>query len=98
MRSELVRFNQLIFFFRLYADHLEQHVLTHACPTRRSSDLAVRPFLVAAALLSAACVALADRRLTPAEIAALLFAAQPVLHVLLAMSAHGHGEIGRAHV
>src|SRR3546814_3563233 len=29
----------LFFFFECYGDHLELHVLTHSCPTRRSSDL-----------------------------------------------------------
>src|SRR3546814_9416336 len=27
------------FFFKLYGDHLDLHVLTHSVPTRRSSDL-----------------------------------------------------------
>src|SRR3546814_20064354 len=30
----------LYFFFELYGDHLDLHVLTHSFPTRRSSDLA----------------------------------------------------------
>src|SRR3546814_9220017 len=29
------------FFFSLYGDHRDLHVLTHSFPTRRSSDLAV---------------------------------------------------------
>src|SRR3546814_11011802 len=29
----------LFFFFSLYADHRDLHVLTHSFPTRRSSDL-----------------------------------------------------------
>src|SRR3546814_7985134 len=28
------------FFFEVYCDHRDRHVLTHSCPTRRSSDLA----------------------------------------------------------
>jgi hypothetical protein len=52
---------------------------------------AVGPFLFAAGLLSAACVSLADRRLSVGAIATLLFASQPVFHVLLSLSAHGHG-------
>src|SRR3546814_3770242 len=28
-----------MFFFYLYGDHLDLHVLTHSFPTRRSSDL-----------------------------------------------------------
>jgi hypothetical protein len=48
-------------------------------------------FLFAAGLLSIACVALADRRRNPAEIAAVLLASQPALHVLLGMAGHGHG-------
>jgi hypothetical protein len=52
---------------------------------------AVGPFVFAAGLLSAACVSLADRRLSVSGIATLLFASQPVFHVLLSLSAHGHG-------
>lgn len=47
-------------------------------------------FLFGAALLSAACVALADRRISVGLIATLVFASQPVLHMLLGMSAHAH--------
>ena len=47
-------------------------------------------FLLAAALLSAGCVGLADRRRSPAEIGALLLASQPLLHVLLVLAGH-HG-------
>lgn len=54
---------------------------------------AMGPFLFAAALLSAACVALADRRLATGEVAMLLFASQPVLHVLLSLSGHGTAVI-----
>jgi hypothetical protein len=53
---------------------------------------AVGPLLFAAGLLAAACVALADRQLTVGGIASLLFASQPVFHVLLSLSAHGHGN------
>ena len=52
---------------------------------------AAGPFLFGAALLAAACVALADRRLTAGGIAALLLAAQPAFHVLLNLSGHSHG-------
>ncbi|MGH8775890.1 MAG: hypothetical protein ACRDWI_12200 [Jiangellaceae bacterium] len=51
---------------------------------------ALGPFMLAAALLSAACVALADRRLGVGQIAALVFLSQPLLHTLLTMSAHHH--------
>ena len=51
-------------------------------------------FLLGAALLSVACVALADRRISLGLIAAMVFASQPVLHVLLAMSAHAHHGVG----
>jgi hypothetical protein len=54
---------------------------------------AVGPFLFAAGLLAAACVALADRQLSIGGIASLLFASQPVFHVLLSLSAHGHGNV-----
>src|SRR3546814_3870896 len=30
---------RMLFFFLCYRDHRDLHVLTHACPTRRSSDL-----------------------------------------------------------
>lgn len=46
-------------------------------------------FLVMAALLSVACVALADRRRSAGEIAALLLLTQPLLHVLLTLGGHG---------
>lgn len=46
-------------------------------------------FLVAAALLSTACVALADRRRNATEIAAVLLASQPALHVLMTIGEHG---------
>ena len=51
-------------------------------------------FLLGAALLSVACVALADRRISVGLIAAMVFASQPVLHVLLDMSAHAHHGVG----
>lgn len=51
---------------------------------------AVGPFLLTAGLLAVACVALAERRLSAGGIAILLFASQPVFHVLLSLSAHGH--------
>src|SRR3546814_4586548 len=31
-----------MFFFQRYGDHRDLHLLTHSCPTRRSSDLADR--------------------------------------------------------
>src|SRR3546814_8080224 len=34
-----ILFSLLIFFFSLYGDHRDLHVLTHSFPTRRSSDL-----------------------------------------------------------
>jgi hypothetical protein len=51
-------------------------------------------FLLGAALLSVACVALADRQFSMGLIAAMVFASQPVLHVLLDMSAHAHYGVG----
>src|SRR3546814_5557069 len=30
-----------LFFFERYGDHRDLHVLTHSCPTRRSSDLLI---------------------------------------------------------
>lgn len=51
------------------------------------------PFLFAAVLLAVACVALADRQRSAAEITAVVFATQPVMHVLLALSSHGAGMI-----
>lgn len=51
-------------------------------------------FLFGAFLLSVACVALADRRISAGLIAAMVFASQPVLHVLLHMSAHSHHGVG----
>lgn len=45
-------------------------------------------FILVAALLSIACVGLADRRRSPAEIGALLLASQPLLHVLLVLAGH----------
>jgi hypothetical protein len=47
-------------------------------------------FVFAAALLSIACVALADRRRNPAEITAVLFLSQPMLHLLLSLAGHDH--------
>lgn len=53
---------------------------------------AAGPFLFAAALLSAACVAMADRRLSACVIAVLMFGSQPLFHILLSLSAQGHGS------
>lgn len=54
-------------------------------------DVTTEPgFIAVALLLCVACVALADRRRSVAEIAAMLVFTQPVLHVLL--SFHGHHE------
>lgn len=50
------------------------------------------PFLFAAGLLAAACVALADRRLSAGRIAALVFASQPLFHILLSLSTRAHGS------
>lgn len=47
-------------------------------------------FLLAAALLSVACVALADRRRNPAEIGGMLVLSQLPLHVLLTLAGHDH--------
>lgn len=47
-------------------------------------------FLLVAALLGAACVALADRRRSVLEIGALLLLSQPVFHVVLTLAGH-HG-------
>jgi hypothetical protein len=44
---------------------------------------------LAAALLSVATVALADRRRNPAEIAVVLVGSQPILHLLMSMGGHG---------
>ncbi|TDE13008.1 hypothetical protein [Jiangella asiatica] len=46
-------------------------------------------FLLPAALLCVACVALADRRRSAGEIAAVFLLSQPVLHVLLTLGGHG---------
>jgi hypothetical protein len=46
------------------------------------------PFLFGVALLGIGCVALADRRRSAAEITAVVFATQPLLHALLALSSH----------
>lgn len=54
---------------------------------------AAGPLLFVAALLSVACVALADRRRTAGEIAAILLLSQPVLHVLFALSGHGTAAV-----
>jgi hypothetical protein len=51
------------------------------------------PFLFGAALLSVASVGLAERRLAAGEMAMLVFASQPILHVLLALSGHGSTAI-----
>jgi hypothetical protein len=51
------------------------------------------PFLFGAALLSVASIGLAERRLAAGELAVLVFASQPVLHVLLALSGHGSTAI-----
>jgi hypothetical protein len=51
------------------------------------------PFLFGAALVAVAAVALADRRRSAGEIFAVVLATQPVLHVLLSLSAHGPGPI-----
>jgi hypothetical protein len=51
-------------------------------------------FLFGAALLSVACMALANRRISAGLIAVMVFASQPVLHVLLHLSAHSHHGVG----
>ena len=50
------------------------------------------PYVVVAALLSGMCVALADRRRSLPFIATVVGLSQPVLHVLLSLSAHGNSE------
>ncbi len=47
-------------------------------------------FMFAAALLSVACVALADRRRHPAEIGTFLLLSQAPLHLLLSLGGHNH--------
>src|SRR3546814_8270819 len=42
----------LSFVFSWYGHHRELHVLTHSFPTRRSSDLAQKPQLITADLIS----------------------------------------------
>jgi hypothetical protein len=54
------------------------------------------PFLFGAALLSVACVALADRQRTPAAIAGVIGLSQPLLHGVLVLSSHGTTSIAPA--
>ncbi|SDU18791.1 hypothetical protein SAMN04488563_0489 [Jiangella alkaliphila] len=62
--------------------------LAHAAA---GGDVSTTPgFVAVALLLCAACVALADRRRSVAEIAAMLVFTQPLLHVLLTLDGH-HG-------
>ncbi|WP_147375583.1 hypothetical protein [Jiangella rhizosphaerae] len=62
--------------------------LAHAAA---GGDVTTHPgFVAVALLLCVACVALADRRRSVAEIAAMLVFTQPVLHVLLTLDGH-HG-------
>jgi len=51
------------------------------------------PFLFGAALLSVACVALADRQRTPAAIAGVIGLCQPLVHGALVLSSHGTTSI-----
>ena len=51
------------------------------------------PFLLGAALLSVACVALADRQRTPAAIAGVVGLSQPLVHCALVLSSHGTASI-----
>ena len=51
------------------------------------------PFLFGAALLSVACVALADRQRTPAAIAGVIGLSQPLVHGALVLSSHGTSSI-----
>lgn len=48
---------------------------------------------MAAALLSAACVAFADRRRDAREIGVVMILSQPVIHVLLTMSGHESASV-----
>ena len=50
------------------------------------------PYMLVAVLLAAMCVALADRRRDLPFIAAVVGLSQPVLHVLLSLSAHGDAD------
>src|SRR3546814_20486376 len=40
------------FFFEVYGDHRDLHVLTHSFPTRRSSDLLAAPGIVAGVMIT----------------------------------------------
>lgn len=51
------------------------------------------PFLFSAALLSIACVALADRQRRPRAIAGVIGSSQPLVHGVLALSNHGTATI-----
>ncbi len=63
--------------------------LAHAAA---GGDVTTQPgFVAVALLLCVACVALADRRRSVVEIAALLVLTQPVLHVLLTLDGHHDG-------
>lgn len=57
-------------------------------------DVSTQPgFVVVALLLCVACVALADRRRSVLEIAAMLVFTQPVLHVLLTFDGHHEAPV-----
>ncbi|SDT71904.1 hypothetical protein SAMN04515669_6533 [Jiangella sp. DSM 45060] len=63
--------------------------LAHAAA---GGDVTTQPgFVAVAVLLCVACVALADRRRSVTEIAAMLVLTQPVLHVLLTLDGHHDG-------
>lgn len=57
-------------------------------------DVSTHPgFVAVALLLCVACVALADRRRSVAEIAAMLIFTQPVLHILLTLGGHHEAPV-----
>jgi hypothetical protein len=65
--------------------------LAHAAA---GGDVSTHPgFVLVALLLCVACVALADRRRSVLEIAAMLVFTQPVLHVLLTFDGHHQAQV-----
>src|SRR3546814_19428038 len=96
----------VMFFFQLYVDHRDLHVLTHSCPTRRSSDL------ISLALLDREDAAYAPPRwvdtiqfdcrgrLLPSvwAIRRLISRLQPDATLSFLTRANFANEIGRAHV
>src|SRR3546814_5510457 len=78
-----------VFFFELYGDHRDLHVLTLSCPTRRSSDLmssvvalsfrigvqVAAPFLILAFVFNLG-LALVNRSMPPLQV---FFVGMPIL-------------------